>query len=106
MPAGLRRYYGNGHLHFVTFSCYQRQPLLSGAQARDVFVSELAQIRDELRFRLIGYVVMPEHVHVLLSELEVETPSTVLHKLKLRVARRLRGRGKYAGEGQIAVPLA
>jgi hypothetical protein len=26
MPAGLRRYYGKGHLHFITFSCYRRLP--------------------------------------------------------------------------------
>ncbi len=24
MPAGLQRYYGRGHLHFITFSCYRR----------------------------------------------------------------------------------
>jgi hypothetical protein len=28
MPKGLRRYYGKGDLHFITFSCYQRLPLL------------------------------------------------------------------------------
>jgi len=36
MPAGLRRYYGKGHLHFLTFSCYRRLPLLKSARARDV----------------------------------------------------------------------
>jgi putative transposase len=40
-------------------------------------------------FHLIGYVVMPEHVHLLLSEPPRGTPSTVLQKLKLRVARKL-----------------
>jgi hypothetical protein len=29
MPRGLRRYYGHGHRHFITFSCYQRLPLQS-----------------------------------------------------------------------------
>jgi len=54
MPAGLRRYYGKGDLHFITFRCYRRLPLLKSARGRDVFVRELAKLRDELEFRLVG----------------------------------------------------
>jgi putative transposase len=97
MPAGLQRFYGHDHLHFITFSCYQRLPLLKGARARDAFVRELAQLRERMGFRLIGYVVMPEHVHLLLSEPPRGTPSNVLHDLKLRTARRLRN--PVLGEG-------
>ena len=68
MPAGLKRYYGKGHLHFVTFSCYRRLPLLKTVRAREIFVAELGKVRDETGFQLIGYVVMPGHVHVLVSE--------------------------------------
>src|SRR5271163_3135872 len=90
MPAGLKRYYGQGDLHFITFSCYRRLPLLKTVRARDVFVKELGKLRDETGFHLLGYVVMPEHVHLLISEPKLGTPSTVLQKLKLRVARKLR----------------
>ena len=90
MPAGLQRIYGLGHLHFITFSCYRRLPLLETARARDAFVTELGRLRDEMGFHLIGYVVMPEHVHLLVSEPSLGTPSTVLQKLKLRVSRKLR----------------
>jgi hypothetical protein len=68
MPEGLRRYYGKGHLHFITFSCYRRLPLLKTVRARDIFVKELGKVREEMGFRLLGYVVMPEHVHLLISE--------------------------------------
>ena len=34
MPKGLKRYYGRGDLHFLTFSCYQRLPLLGTGPAR------------------------------------------------------------------------
>ena len=37
MPEGLKRYYGRGHLHFVTFSCYRQRPLLGTIRARNVF---------------------------------------------------------------------
>jgi putative transposase len=90
MPTGLKRYYGQGQFHFITFSCYQRLPLLKTVSARDVFVQELEKVRDEMEFRLVGYVVMPEHVHLLMSEPKHGTPSTVLQKLKLRVSRMMR----------------
>jgi putative transposase len=106
MPAGLRRYYGKGHLHFITFSCYRRLPLLKSVRARDTFVKELGKVRDEMGFHLLGYVVMPEHVHLLMSEPPQGTPSTALQKLKLRVARKLRKRRKPACAGQMRLPFA
>src|SRR5271168_3427947 len=76
MPAGLKRYYGKGDLHFITFSCYRRLPLLKTVRARNIFVKELGRVRDEMGFQLFGYVVMPEHVHLLMSETKQGTPST------------------------------
>ena len=105
MPVGLKRYYGQGHLHFITFSCYRRLPLLKAARARDVFVKELSKIRDEMGFHLIGYVVMPEHVHLLISEPKRGTPSTALQKLKLRVARKLRKRRRAGSAAQLRLPF-
>jgi len=105
MPAGLRRYYGKGDLHFITFSCYRRLPLLKSARARDVFVRELAKLRDELEFRLVGYVVMPEHVHLLVSEPGKGTPSTLLQKLKRRVSWKLRKRGRSIHPRQMRLPF-
>jgi putative transposase len=105
MPTGLKRCYGEGHLHFITFSCYLRLPLLKTPRARDVFVRELEKARDEMGFQLIGYVVMPKHVHLLISEPKQGTPSTVLQKLKLRVARKLRKRRKPVNTGQFELPF-
>jgi putative transposase len=106
MPTGLRRHYGKGDLHFITFSCYRRLPLSKTARARDLFVKELGRVRNEMGFHLMGYVVMPEHVHLLMSEPRKGTPSTVLPKLKLCLARKLRRRGKPVGAGQMRLPFA
>ena len=105
MPSGLQRHYGQGHLHFITFSCYRRLPFLKTERARDAFVSELVALRDAVGFRLLGFVVMPEHVHLLISEPPEGTPSEVLQKLKLRVARKLRRGEKRAGTAQLRSPL-
>ena len=87
MPRGLKRIYGFGHLHFVTFSCYRRLPLLGSARSRHLFVQVLRRVREQYGFKLVGYVVMPEHVHLLISEPVRGTPSSVLKALKQRVSR-------------------
>ena len=74
-------------------------------RARDIFVKALGKVRDEMSFHLLGYVVMPEHVHLLISEPKQGTPSTVLQRLKLRVARKLRKRRKRADAGQMRLPF-
>jgi len=91
MPSRLKRYYGFGHLHFLTFSFYQRRPLLDMAAARDFFLSSLDEIRNRYHFDLRGYVVMPEHVHLLLSEPPGQTISGALKVLKQRISRDFRG---------------
>jgi putative transposase len=105
MPKGLNRYYGRGELHFVTFSCYRRLPLLDTAHARTLLLRELGRVRQEFGFLLVGYVVMPNHVHVLMSEPKKGTPSTVLQMLKQRVSRRMRKKKHPAPRGQLRIPF-
>jgi REP-associated tyrosine transposase len=90
MANKLIRHYGRGHLHFITFTCYRRRPLLGSVRARNVFVELLGEVRDCYGFSLVGYVVMPEHIHLLVSEPAKGTPSIVIQVLKQRISRRLR----------------
>jgi putative transposase len=90
MPQGLKRFYGAGDLHFITASCYQRQPFLGSARRRDLFLDVLEQMRQRYAFVVVGYVVMPEHFHLLVSEPEKENPSVAIQALKLSFARRMR----------------
>jgi putative transposase len=106
MPTGLKRYHDKGHLHFITFSCYRRLPLLKTVRARHVFLKKLGKVRGEMGFHLLGYVVMPEHVHLLMSEPKQGTPSTVLQKLKMRVARKLRKEMQTQDPGSNTEPRA
>lgn len=92
MPKRLQRHYGQKHLHFVTFCCYQRRRYLETVRARNLFVKVLGEVRTKFNFLLVGYVVMPDHVHLLLSEPPKGTVSTVLQVLKQRVSRKMRAR--------------
>ena len=69
MPWGLKRYQQSGSLHFIT-SCYRRQPLLMKHGAAQMFEQALEEARVKYGFFVFGYVVMPEHVHLLVSEPE------------------------------------
>src|SRR5690242_10796501 len=89
MPNRLHRYYGAGYSHFITTSCYQRLPLLGPARNRDLFLRVLEQVRRRYRFVVLGYVVMPEHVHLLLSEPDGQSLSVAMQALKLSFARRV-----------------
>ena len=62
MWRNLKRYYGAGDLHFITCSCYGRQPLLGTPCRRDLFLTVLEQVRRRYQFVVVGYVVMPEHI--------------------------------------------
>jgi putative transposase len=64
--------------------------LFASPRARNLFVKILGEVRDRYGFALAGYVVMPEHIHLLISEPAKGTPSTVMQVLKQRVARRFR----------------
>jgi putative transposase len=90
VPSGLKRYQQARCLHFLTFSCYQRRPLLSSPTARDAFEVELERARKWYGFFVSGYVVMPEHVHLLISEPERKSLSVALQMLKQNVSRKLR----------------
>ena len=89
MPQALHRYYGAGDLHFVTFSCYRRLPLLASPARRDRLLEILERVRRRYRLVVLGYVVMPEHVRLLVSEPQRETLSTVMQALKLGLIRSL-----------------
>ena len=96
MKQRLRRRYGLGQLHFITCSCYRRMPLLGTQRARQLFLMALSEVRERYDFALIGYVVMPEHIHLLISEPNVGNPSTVMQVLKQRVSRAMHRRRRRA----------
>jgi putative transposase len=86
MPSSLKRYQQAGDLHFIAFSCYHRLPYLGHASARELFEHSLETIRLRYGLFVTGYVVMPEHVHLLLSEPLIGTLAKALQALKLSVA--------------------
>jgi putative transposase len=95
MPRGLKRYQQARDLHFITFSCYRRQPLLASPRAMHQFEIALELSRVLYDFYITGYVVMPEHVHLLISEPQGGTLASAVQAIKQSVARRLIGKREH-----------
>jgi len=95
MPWGLTRFHESGQSHFVTFCCYHRRRLFTTDAGLRIFESALERVRRSYRLYVYGYVVMPEHVHLLLSEPPQDTLADALKSLKQGVSRRLIGDAEH-----------
>ena len=95
MPWGLKRFQASGQTHFVTFCCYHRRPLLHDPTPGQVFEAALERMHLSFELCVYGYVVMPEHVHLLLSEPRQNTLADAIKSLKQGVSRRLIGSAEH-----------
>jgi putative transposase len=91
VPSRLRRYQQAKDLHFITFSCYGRKPKLGTPAARDLFERSLEKVRQKYGLYVTGYVVMPEHVHLLINEPPRILLAQFLKAVKQTTSRRLKG---------------
>src|ERR1700688_1835612 len=94
MPWGLKHFQQSGQLHFLTFSCYQSRPNFATPRSRGCFESSLERVRQSYGLFVYGYVVMPEHVHLLVNEPERGCLAQMLQSLKQSVVRTLALRAK------------
>ena len=104
MPSRRQHYYGLGHLHCITCSCYRRQRWLGSVPRRDFFLRVFEQVRQRYGFVVVGYVIMPEHIHLLMGEPEKGDPSKVMQAVKQGFARRVLKqvrRRRTAGQGEL-----
>ena len=89
MAVNLKPYQQAQTLHFITFSCYRRLPKLKTVHARRIFEQTLERVRRWYGFYVTGYVVMPEHIHLLMSEPERSTLAVAIQMLKQITAKSL-----------------
>ena len=68
-------------------------------RTRDEFLRVFEEVREQYLFTVIGYVVMPEHFHLLISEPVMGDPSEVMFSLKKRTAHNFLTEMRAAGTG-------
>src|SRR5271167_3196707 len=104
MPTGLKRYYGAGHAHFIACGCCHRIAWLDTVARRNLFLGILEEVRQRCRFVVVGYVVMPDHFHLLMSEPQVGDPSKVMQLVKQLYAQRVVPRRRRKGSDLSSSP--
>ncbi len=77
-----------GHAHFLTFSCYRRQTLLCHDRTRQWLVDAIGRAQKKHGFDLWAWVIMPEHVHLLLWSDTPTRTAEILRSIKVPVAKR------------------
>jgi len=58
---------GEGHFHYTTFSCHGRRNLLNDNEAKQIVIHVLSKVVRERGAMLVGFVVMPNHIHLVLG---------------------------------------
>jgi putative transposase len=83
-----RRWNEVGDAHELTFTCYRRLPLLAKDRTRDWMIAAIRRAREKYAFDLWAYVIMPEHVHLLIRPRRANYDiSRILTALKWPVSR-------------------
>ena len=75
--------------HFLIFSCNKRQGFFRGRQSPGWFLDAIESARARTPFDLWGFVIMPEHVHLMLLPHEGVLVRSILSKLKHPMTRRV-----------------
>ena len=79
----LKRIEEQGHARYLTCSCFRRLPLFGNDHIKDSFLDQLLLVRQRVSFSLYAWVIMPEHIHLLLTpHLPEVTVTDVLRAMK------------------------
>ena len=74
--------------HYTTSVCYNRVPIFLSDKACSLFIEALNETRTRCPFKLIGYVIMPDHTHLIVNPIG-QGISEVMRRLKSTSARKI-----------------
>ncbi len=82
----LRHYDNLGTARFITFSCYRKHPYLLDEGCVLSLLEQMKTIRTEYAVRILGYVIMPDHVHLVLDPPAAVNLGVLIGQMKARIA--------------------
>jgi REP element-mobilizing transposase RayT len=78
-----------GYAYFVTTNVYHRQKIFSNPKIGDIVLSAIFFLRDKGYYRLYSFVIMPEHLHLIILPQNKRTVSQIMHRLKSYTAKKI-----------------
>jgi putative transposase len=85
----LRHYDGFNTARAINFSCYRRLFLLRDRAEKELFITSLISARIKYRFSLLGYVIMPNHVHLVIHPKEESIVGKIIGEIKSQSGRKI-----------------
>ncbi len=77
-----RRFTEGEYCYFVTAGTQDRRCLFRDTRLCQILVENLQFYRDRMKFGLHGYVIMPDHVHILVTPRQPATISDIIRNFK------------------------
>ncbi|MBU0984105.1 MAG: transposase [candidate division Zixibacteria bacterium] len=93
----LRHYDNLGTARFVTFTCFRRHRYLTTQIARDIVLAGVSHLRSYRHIRILGWVVMPEHVHLVLMPPDGCALGDAIGRFKAWTSRKILSDPAYTG---------
>lgn len=86
----LRRFTEGEYCYFVTSGVHDRRPLFRDTRLCRILVKNLGFYRDRMKFGLHAYVIMPDHIHLLVTPRRPATISDVMRNFKSYSSKEMR----------------
>ena len=83
-----RRFEGHGYPVLVTTNIEGRRPIFSGPLVSELMEQVISEVHAEERFELLAFVIMPDHLHLVLAVPQSTTLGRVMQLIKGRFANR------------------
>jgi len=101
LHTSLPKFDDNSYAHFVTTNTYENYPFFRDERLSQILLEELGFYSGKLGFALLGYVIMPAHVHLLLWWDREEKPelgiSNIMRRIKTMTSKRAKRYLFYGG---------
>ena len=85
----LPRFHIEGHIYYITTIIYKRLPIFTRSSFIIPLLDSLNFYRYQQEFKLLGYVIMPEHIHLIIWPYGTATVSDIMRDYKTFTSKRI-----------------
>jgi len=96
MSRALRVYYNNAAYHICTRG-NNKQKILRKDEDKQAFLETLAKYRERFKFKLYAFVIMPNHVHLVINAQSRINISKIMQAITLSYSQKFRNKYGHTG---------
>ena len=93
----IKRFYQDWVVYHVIVRCNNKEMLLKKHETKKLFIETLGKYQERFGFKLYGFVVMDNHVHLLIQIQGAKNLSLLMQKILLSFGKRYRKDNAFVG---------